>query len=125
MNANPMASRSGRSHHLGKCDDDLKINMPTQMKADIQQLAARLGTTAGELGRDLLSDMLYGYLRQIEGADYSIDIRRAVSALSVLRGSAPNAPRTEDEFIGLVLTEKIKGLVHVESMRAAAEKTQG
>jgi hypothetical protein len=61
-------SRSGDSHPLGKCDEELATPMPGAMKADLIAVARLMDPpmSAAEMNRIVLSDFLYGRLSQAE-----------------------------------------------------------
>lgn len=55
-------SRSGETHFLGKCDEELAVSLPASMKADLAAVAALMSPprTASEMARMVLSDWMYG-----------------------------------------------------------------
>jgi hypothetical protein len=59
-------SRPTEQHFLGKCDAELAVSMPEEMKADFAAVAAISKTTPTELARRVLSDFLYGRLAQVQ-----------------------------------------------------------
>jgi hypothetical protein len=62
----PRFSRPTETHFLGKCDSELAIPVPTEMKDHLAAIAALNRTSPAELARRVLSDFLYGRLAQVQ-----------------------------------------------------------
>lgn len=60
----PLFARSGITSKEGKCTGRIPVYLPESIKAEAEMEAAKLGTCAGEIGRDLyfmwLKGMTYG-----------------------------------------------------------------
>lgn len=58
--SDPLSSRSGLSHPLGKLDDELKMKIPSALGDRLRQAANDAGMSASEMAREILIRGLFG-----------------------------------------------------------------
>ncbi|HEX5464437.1 MAG TPA: hypothetical protein VFW88_06945 [Burkholderiales bacterium] len=73
-------SRSPTPHPLGKCDTELKTQVPERLRDELATLATLNGQTVSEYLRDMVTLHLHGYL----------DVARM--AVKRMNGQGENAP---------------------------------